>query len=144
MLCIHRMVVGLAGGGCRPGKASSGFWLGAVWDGGKGYSSAMSLLFDSFWRAVAYCVHPRVIALSFLPLILMVGLSFVLGYFFWEPAVAAIATMGLLLALWMIDAASTVPGVAGDLFGFELLEELVHGCTGNDLVDLIRGRWTAT
>ncbi|QHE77083.1 EI24 domain-containing protein [Hydrogenophaga sp. PBL-H3] len=50
----------------------------------------MSLLFDSFWRAVAYCVHPRVIALSFLPLILMVVLSFGLGYFFWEGAVASV------------------------------------------------------
>lgn len=51
----------------------------------------MSLLFDSFWRAIAYCVHPRVIALSFLPLILMVLLSFGLGYFFWEGAVASVA-----------------------------------------------------
>ena len=50
----------------------------------------MSLLFDSFWRAVAYCMHPRVIALSFLPLVLMVVLSFGLGYFFWEPAVAGV------------------------------------------------------
>ncbi len=49
----------------------------------------MGLIFDSFWRAVAYCLHPRVIALSVLPLILMVALSFALGYFFWEPAVAA-------------------------------------------------------
>lgn len=51
----------------------------------------MSLLFDSFWRAVAYCVHPRVIALSFLPLILMAVVSFGLGYFFWEGAVASVA-----------------------------------------------------
>jgi hypothetical protein len=54
------------------------------------YSLYMSLLFDSFWRAVAYCMHPRVIALSFLPLVLMVALSFGLGYFFWEPAVASV------------------------------------------------------
>ncbi|QHE88952.1 EI24 domain-containing protein [Hydrogenophaga sp. BPS33] len=52
----------------------------------------MSQLFDSFWRAVAYCVHPRVIALSFLPLILMVLLSFGLGYFFWDAAVAGVAS----------------------------------------------------
>ena len=50
----------------------------------------MSLLFYSFWRAVAYCMHPRVIALSFLPLVLMVVLSFGLGYFFWDPAVASV------------------------------------------------------
>ena len=46
----------------------------------------MTLFFDSFWRAAAYCVRPRVIALSFLPLILMVALALGLGYSFWEPA----------------------------------------------------------
>jgi hypothetical protein len=53
----------------------------------------MRLLLDSFWRAVAYCVHPRVIALSFLPLALMVALSLGLGYFFWEPALAFVGTL---------------------------------------------------
>lgn len=48
----------------------------------------MKLMFDAFWRAVGYCLHPRVIGLSFLPLVLMVVLSFALGYFFWERAVA--------------------------------------------------------
>jgi Etoposide-induced protein 2.4 (EI24) len=56
------------------------------------YSHCMSLLFDSFWRAVAYCMHPRVIGLSFLPLVLMVALSFGLGYFFWDTAVAAVTS----------------------------------------------------
>ncbi len=46
----------------------------------------MNLLFDSFWRAAAYCLHPRVIALSFLPLALMASLAFGLGYFFWDMA----------------------------------------------------------
>jgi hypothetical protein len=50
----------------------------------------MGLLLDSFWRAVAYCLHPRVIALSFLPLVLMVALALGLGYLFWDPAVAAV------------------------------------------------------
>lgn len=45
-----------------------------------------NLMLDSFWRAAAYCLHPRVIALSFLPLVIMVGLALGLGYFFWEPA----------------------------------------------------------
>lgn len=36
-------------------------------------------------------MHPRVIGLSFLPLVLMVLLSFGLGYFFWESTVAATA-----------------------------------------------------
>lgn len=46
----------------------------------------MNLMLDSFWRAAAYCLHPRVIALSFLPLVIMVALGLGLGYFFWEPA----------------------------------------------------------
>ncbi|MBL0943531.1 MAG: EI24 domain-containing protein [Hydrogenophaga sp.] len=51
----------------------------------------MRSMFDAFWRSVAYCLHPRVIALSFLPLVLMVVLSFALGYFFWDTAVSAVA-----------------------------------------------------
>lgn len=47
----------------------------------------MGLLFDSFWRAVAYCLHPRVVALSVLPLVLMVGASLGLGWLFWDSAV---------------------------------------------------------
>ncbi len=47
---------------------------------------AMNLFLDSFWRAVAYCVHPRVIAMSFVPLVLMVALALGLGYFYWDAA----------------------------------------------------------
>jgi Etoposide-induced protein 2.4 (EI24) len=47
-------------------------------------------LFDSFWRAAAYCLHPRVIVLSLLPLVLMAGLALGVGYFFWEPAIDAV------------------------------------------------------
>ena len=47
----------------------------------------MGLVLDSFWRAVAYCLHPRVIALSFLPLLIMVAVSLGLGYFYWDAAV---------------------------------------------------------
>jgi Etoposide-induced protein 2.4 (EI24) len=50
----------------------------------------MGLLLDSFWRAAAYCLHPRVIALSVLPLVLMAAAAFGLGYFFWEPALDAV------------------------------------------------------
>lgn len=50
----------------------------------------MGLLLDSFWRAAAYCVRPRVIALSFLPLLIMVVLALGLGYFYWEPALDAV------------------------------------------------------
>lgn len=47
----------------------------------------MSLFLDSFWRAVAYCLHPRVIGLSLLPLLLMVLVAAGLGYFFWDRVV---------------------------------------------------------
>ncbi len=48
----------------------------------------MNLLLDSFWRATMYCLHPRVIALSILPLLLIAGASFGLGYFFWDMALS--------------------------------------------------------
>jgi len=47
-------------------------------------------LFDSFWRAAAYCLHPRVILWSLLPLLIAGGASFALGYAYWETAVAAV------------------------------------------------------
>lgn len=50
----------------------------------------MSLLLDSFWRAVVYCLRPRVIVLSVLPLILMVGLSLGMGYYYWDNALEAV------------------------------------------------------
>jgi len=50
----------------------------------------MRLLFDSFWRAGFYCLTPRVIVLSLLPLGLMVVLSAALGYCFWDDAVAQV------------------------------------------------------
>lgn len=49
----------------------------------------MSSLFDSFWRAAAYCLIPRVIFLSLLPLVLIAVISGIGGYFFWHSAVAA-------------------------------------------------------
>jgi hypothetical protein len=64
----------------------------------------MSLFLDSFWRAVAYCLHPRVIALSFLPLVIMVALSLGLGYFFWAPTVEWVRSLldssNLLRSFW--------------------------------------------
>ena len=56
----------------------------------KRYSYGMGKLFNSFWRAAAYCLHPRVIALSVLPLAIMAALSLSLGYFFWDSAVATV------------------------------------------------------
>jgi hypothetical protein len=45
---------------------------------------------DAFWRAVAYCLHPRVIALSLLPLLISGVLVFAFMYFFWEGAIAGV------------------------------------------------------
>ena len=50
------------------------------------YAVPMKLVFDAFWRAAAYCLHPRVIALSLLPLVIMVALALGLGYLFWDDA----------------------------------------------------------
>lgn len=50
----------------------------------------MSNFLDSFWRAVLYCVHPRVIALSVLPVLIMGAASLGLAYFFWESALLVV------------------------------------------------------
>lgn len=50
------------------------------------YAWFMQMLLDSFWRATAYCLHPRVMMLSALPLVVMVALTAGLGYFFWDAA----------------------------------------------------------
>ncbi len=50
----------------------------------------MKLLFGSFWRAVAYCLHPRVIMLSLLPLLVAGIVVLGLGYFYWESALSAV------------------------------------------------------
>jgi hypothetical protein len=60
----------------------------------------MKLLIDSFWRAGAYCLHPRVIGLSLLPLVLMVALSWLLGYLYWDAAIALVRT-GLDASSWL-------------------------------------------
>jgi hypothetical protein len=50
----------------------------------------MNRLFDAFWRACAYCLHPRVILLSLLPVLLAGAGAFALAWFFWEDAVAGV------------------------------------------------------
>jgi hypothetical protein len=50
----------------------------------------MKLLLDSFWRALAYMLMPRVIGLSLLPLLLSGGAALALGWFFWEDAVSSV------------------------------------------------------
>ena len=62
----------------------------------------MPLFLDSFWRAAAYCLHPRVILLSLLPLVIMLAVSAALGYFFWGAAVASIATWLDASSIWAV------------------------------------------
>ena len=50
----------------------------------------MNPLFDAFWRAAGYCLHPKVILWSLLPLLVAAAAVFGLGWFFWEPAVAGV------------------------------------------------------
>jgi len=45
----------------------------------------MRLFLDSFWRALAYCLMPRVMLLSLLPLVMLLALTLSLGYFYWQP-----------------------------------------------------------
>ena len=53
-------------------------------------TKTMGRVLDAFWRAAAYCLHPKVIWLSLLPLLLTAGLAWVMGYFFWESAIDAV------------------------------------------------------
>jgi hypothetical protein len=63
----------------------------------------MRHLLDSFWRAGAYCLHPKVIGLSLLPLLIGIALTLGLGWFYWEAAVAGVRTT---LETWsLVDAA---------------------------------------
>ena len=53
----------------------------------------MHAVFDSFWRAVAYCVHPRVALWSLLPLALAGAAVGLLGWAYWESSVAAVRSL---------------------------------------------------
>jgi len=55
---------------------------------------------DSFWRAVAYCFHPKVIFLSLVPLILMMVIVMGLGALYWDAALQSVR-------VWM-EASSTL------------------------------------
>lgn len=52
--------------------------------------AAMSKVLDAFWRALGYCLLPRVIFLSLLPVLLLGSLAFGLAWFFWEPAIEGV------------------------------------------------------
>jgi len=59
-------------------------------------------MFDAFWRAAAYCLHPRLMLWSLLPLLLAGGAVALLGWTYWEPAVAAVRDT---LEQWALTAA---------------------------------------
>lgn len=75
----------------------------------------MSKLLDSFWRAAMYCLHPRVIALSVLPVVIMGVISLGLAYFFWESALTL---------------------VRSNLESYELVNTMVHWLEGLGLSSL--------
>ncbi|MEI7783488.1 MAG: EI24 domain-containing protein [Betaproteobacteria bacterium] len=50
----------------------------------------MGPVVESFFRAAVYCLHPRVIALSFLPLAITIVGVLGLGYFFWNDVIEAL------------------------------------------------------
>jgi Etoposide-induced protein 2.4 (EI24) len=50
----------------------------------------MKAMVDAFWRAAAYCLHPRVILWSLLPLLVAGGAVFGLGWLYWELAVSTV------------------------------------------------------
>jgi hypothetical protein len=62
----------------------------------------LNALFDAFWRAAAYCLHPRVILWSLLPLLVAGGATFALGWVYWETSVAAVRAA---LEQWSLVAA---------------------------------------
>ncbi|WP_296508754.1 EI24 domain-containing protein [Rhodoferax sp.] len=64
----------------------------------------MNAVLDAFWRSVAYCLHPKVILWSFLPLVLMVGVTAGLGYFYLDALLDTVhrllESMDWLQMLW--------------------------------------------
>lgn len=76
----------------------------------------MRLLVDSFWRAAVDGLHPRVILWSLLPLLVSGLLAVLLGYFFWDIALAALR---LQLESWNWSAwlIGWLVGVGGDGLG---------------------------
>ena len=52
--------------------------------------NTLRAVLDAFWRAAWYCLHPRVMLLSLLPVLVSGGLAFVLGHLFWADAIEAL------------------------------------------------------
>jgi hypothetical protein len=50
----------------------------------------MREIVDATWRALAYCLHPRTLLWSLLPLGVVGAVVFALGWYWWEPSVAGV------------------------------------------------------
>lgn len=62
----------------------------------------MQPVMDALWRALLYCLHPRVILLSLLPLLILGLLSGAAAYWGWEPALNAVRQWLDERALWSV------------------------------------------
>jgi hypothetical protein len=60
-------------------------------------------VFDAFWRAAAYCLHPKVILWSLLPLAVAGGAIFALGTLYWTGTVAHVRST---LEAWSLVASA--------------------------------------
>ena len=59
----------------------------------------MRLFLDSFWRALAYCLMPRVMVLSLLPVAMLLVLTVSWAYFYWSPTLDWVREM---LTSWQV------------------------------------------
>ena len=95
----------------------------------------MNALLDAFWRAAAYCLHPKVIGLSLLPLLIGVALTLGMGWFYWEAAVAGVRAT---LENWLLVDAGLkwVESVIGSSFRAVLAPLIVVGLAAPVIVVL--------
>ena len=95
----------------------------------------MKSLLNAFWRAAAYCLHPKVIALSLLPLLIGVALALGAGWFYWESAVAGVRAS---LENWaLVDAGlKWIEALAGNSFRTVLAPLIVVGLAAPVIVVL--------
>lgn len=53
----------------------------------------MNAVLDAFWRSLVYCLHPKVMLWSLFPLVLMVGVTAGLGYFYLDGLLAWVSQL---------------------------------------------------
>ncbi len=88
-------------------------------------SKGSSLMFDAFWRAAAYCFRPKVIAMSLVPLVVMLVALGGWAYFYWTGSVAAVQhwveTIGWLRTMFSWFGGSSTEGFAATVAPFVVL-----------------------